>query len=92
LLSAGISIRSICIYHNGFNVSIGVLEGILLGRRKKFALKLTICPKNNQCALKLTFFNKSLRSAVVKVKTTPTFQPTDSRLLSGQMATRAGKH
>jgi len=36
--------------------------------------------------------NKSLRSTVVKVKTTPTFQPTDSRLSSGQMATRAGEH
>jgi len=36
--------------------------------------------------------HKSLRSTVVKVKTTPTFQPTDSRLSSGQMATRAGKH
>jgi len=28
----------------------------------------------------------------VKVETTPTFQPTNSRLLSGQMATRAEKH
>ena len=36
--------------------------------------------------------NKSLRSTVVKVKTTPTFQPTDSGLSSGQMATRAGEH
>jgi len=27
----------------------------LLGGRKKFALKLTICPKNRQLALKLTF-------------------------------------
>jgi len=36
--------------------------------------------------------NKSLRSTVVKVKRTPTFQPTDSRLSSGQMETRAGKH
>ena len=34
---------------------IGVREGILLGGRKKFALKLTICPKNRQLALKLTF-------------------------------------
>jgi len=33
--------------------SIGVREGILLGGRKKFALKLTICPKNRQLALKL---------------------------------------
>ena len=36
-------------------VCIGVREGILLGGRKKFALKLTICPKNRQLALKLTF-------------------------------------
>jgi len=34
---------------------IGVQEGILLGGRKKFALKITICPKNRQLALKLTF-------------------------------------
>jgi len=34
---------------------IGVREGILLGGRKKFALKKTICPKNRQFALKLTF-------------------------------------
>jgi len=34
---------------------IGVREGILLGGRKKFALKITICPKNSQLALKLTF-------------------------------------
>jgi len=26
--------------------NIGVREGILLGGRKKFALKITICPKN----------------------------------------------
>jgi len=57
MLSEGISIRSICIYHNGFHVSTGELEGILLGGRKIFALKLTISPKNNQCALKLTFFS-----------------------------------
>jgi len=36
--------------------------------------------------------NKSLSSTVVKVKTTPTFQPTNSRLSSEQKATRAGKH
>ena len=36
-------------------VRIGVREGIVLGGRKKFALKLTICPKNRQLALKLTF-------------------------------------
>jgi len=36
-------------------VGIDVREGILLGGRKKFALKLTICPKNRQLALKLTF-------------------------------------
>ena len=35
---------------------IGVREGILLGGgRKEFALKITICPKNKQFALKLTF-------------------------------------
>ena len=28
-------------------VVIGVREGILLGGRKKFALKITICPENN---------------------------------------------
>jgi len=28
-------------------VNIGVREGILLGGRKKFALKITICPKSN---------------------------------------------
>jgi len=34
---------------------IGVREGIVLGGRKKFALKVTICPKNRQIAMKLTF-------------------------------------
>jgi len=34
---------------------IGVREGILLAGRKNFALKITICPKNRQFALKLTF-------------------------------------
>jgi len=34
---------------------IGVWERILLGGRKKFALKITICPKNRQLVLKLTF-------------------------------------
>jgi len=34
--------------------TIGVREGILLGGRKKVALKITICPKNKQFALKLT--------------------------------------
>jgi len=34
---------------------IAVREGILLGGRKKFALKITIWPKNKQFALKLTF-------------------------------------
>jgi len=34
---------------------VGVREGILLGRRKKFTLKIRICPKNKQFALKLTF-------------------------------------
>jgi len=33
---------------------IGVREGILLGGRKKIALKITVCPKNKQFALKLT--------------------------------------
>jgi len=28
------------------HIGIGVREGILLGGRKKFALKITICPKN----------------------------------------------
>jgi len=37
-------------------VTIGVREGILLGERKKFALKITICPKNKQYAPKLTFY------------------------------------
>jgi len=40
---------------NRGSLGIGVREGILLGGRKKFALKLTICPKNRQLALKLTF-------------------------------------
>ena len=31
--------------------SIGVREGILLGRRVKFALKITNCPKYKQFAL-----------------------------------------
>ena len=34
--------------------AIGVREDILLGGRKKFTLKITICPKNRQLALKLT--------------------------------------
>jgi len=38
-----------------YPIDIGVREGILLGGRKKFALKITICPKNKQLALKLTF-------------------------------------
>jgi len=33
----------------------GVREGILLGGWKIVALKITICPKNRQLALKLTF-------------------------------------
>jgi len=33
----------------------GVREGILLEGRKKFALKITVCPKNKQYAPKLTF-------------------------------------
>jgi len=36
-------------------IHIGVREGIVLGLRKKFALKITICPKNKQFTLKLTF-------------------------------------
>ena len=43
------------LYNKHIILSIGVREGILLGGRKKFALKLTICPKNRQLALKLTF-------------------------------------
>jgi len=39
----------------GMGMTIGVREGILLGGRKKFALNITICPKNRQLALKLTF-------------------------------------
>jgi len=35
-------------------MGIGERESILLGGRKKFALKITICPKNEQFALKLT--------------------------------------
>jgi len=35
-------------------VAISVREGIILGRRKKIALKITICPKNKQFALKIT--------------------------------------
>jgi len=44
-------------YHNTAftNATIGVREGILLGERKKFALKITICPKNSQFVLKLAF-------------------------------------
>jgi len=35
---------------------MSVWESILLeGGRKKFALKITIFPKNKQCALKITF-------------------------------------
>jgi len=33
-------------------IHIGVRERILLGGRKKFALKITICPKNRQLVLK----------------------------------------
>jgi len=36
-------------------MDIGVREGILLGGRKKFALKIIICPNIKQFALKLTF-------------------------------------
>ena len=39
----------------GYIILIGVREGILLGGRKKFALKITICIKNKKFALKLTF-------------------------------------
>jgi len=39
-----------------FAMPIGVREGISLGERKKFALKITICPKKKQFALKLTFY------------------------------------
>jgi len=40
-------------------VDIGVRESILLGGRKKFALKITICPKNKNLALKPTFLVQS---------------------------------
>jgi len=40
-------------------ITIGVREGILLGGRKKFALKITNCPKYKQFALKLTFLVSS---------------------------------
>jgi len=36
--------------------TIGVREGILLEGLKKIALKITICSKNIQCALNVTFF------------------------------------
>jgi len=36
-------------------LTIGVREGVLLRGRKKFSLKITICPKNKQFALKPTF-------------------------------------
>jgi len=36
-------------------VGISVREGLVLGGRKQFALKVTICPKNKQFALKITF-------------------------------------
>jgi len=36
-------------------LAISVREGILLGGRKKIALKITIRPKNKQFALKITF-------------------------------------
>jgi len=39
--------------------AIGIREGILLGGRKKFALKITICPKNKKFALKPTFLVQS---------------------------------
>ena len=42
------------------HIFIGVREIILLGGRTKFALKITICPKNKQVALTLTFlFNRN---------------------------------
>ena len=48
-------IVSVIAEHFQLGIDIGVWEGILLGGRKKFALKITICPKNRQLALKLTF-------------------------------------
>jgi len=36
-------------------ITTGVREGILLGGAEKIALKITICPKNEQFALKPTF-------------------------------------
>jgi len=38
---------------------IGVREGILLGGQKKFALKITICPKIKKLPLKPTFLVQS---------------------------------
>ena len=39
--------------------AIGVREGILLGGRIKFALKITICPKNKKLAMKPSFLVQS---------------------------------
>jgi len=47
--------RNICENAVVFMIRIGVRESILLGGRKNFALKITICPKIKQFALKLTF-------------------------------------
>jgi len=44
---------SVLIQSDPVLIGIGVREGILLWGRKKFALKITICPKNKQFALKL---------------------------------------
>jgi len=47
---------AIVTYLSVLSILIGVGEGILLGGGgKKFALRITICPKNRQFALKLTF-------------------------------------
>jgi len=35
------------VFGNPLGESIGVREGILLGGRKKFVLKITICPESN---------------------------------------------
>ena len=55
LVWANIHISGYVMHNSSVCAAIGVREGILLGGRKKFALKTTICPKNKQLDLKLTF-------------------------------------
>jgi len=45
--TANTPLLSLATQKSDINLSIGVREGILLGGRKKFALKITICPENN---------------------------------------------